>query len=90
MPVIEINKYYAEWRPSGSTKRSGVGRIILKGDTKNSDLYYLNNLSADDFRTTLQLLQTEKPVFWESQAEYLRTAHMESSGAERVGKNKKT
>lgn len=90
MPVIEISNYYAEWKPSGNAKSAGVGKIILKNAVNASDLYYLNNLGVDDFRNTLQLLQTEKPIFWESEVKYLRTAHMYSPVAEPVGKSKKT
>jgi hypothetical protein len=85
MPVIQISNYYAQWKPTGSSNSTGTGRIILRNAANFGDIHYINDLSADDFRNLLTLLQTEKPIFWEAAGKYLRTAHFQSAGAEPVG-----
>jgi hypothetical protein len=85
MAVVQINNYYAEWIPSGSPDKPGVGRIILRSATRITDLHWLTNLHPDDFRNLLTLLQTEKPLYWDTHAECLRTAHPQSLDAEPVG-----
>jgi hypothetical protein len=85
MAIVNIGNYYAEWMPSGSRDQAGVGRIILRSATRLTELFRLNNLGAEDFRALLHLLQTEKPVYWDSEAGWLRTAHPQSHDAEPVG-----
>jgi 23S rRNA A2030 N6-methylase RlmJ len=85
MAVVNIGNYYAEWMPSGSRDDPGVGRIILRSATRMTDLFRLTNLSPEDFRILLHLLQTEKPVYWDTEAGWLRTAHPQSHDAEPVG-----
>ena len=45
----------------------------------------LTNLGSEDYRNLLHMLQTEKPVFWDSEAGWLRTAHPQMHDAEPVG-----
>jgi len=85
MPVVQISNYYAEWMPSGHPDRPGVGRIILRNAKHLTELYRLTNLHADDYRNLLHMLQTEKPVYWDTEAGWLRTAHPQSHDAELVG-----
>ena len=85
MAVVNIGNYYAEWMPSGSRDAPGVGRIILRSATRMTELFRLTNLSSEDFRNLLHLLQTEKPVYWDTEAGWLRTAHPQSHDAEPVG-----
>lgn len=85
MAVVNIGHYYAEWMPSGSPEKSGRGRIILRSATRISDLFRLTNLGSEDYRNLLHMLQTEKPVFWDSEAGWLRTAHPQMHDAEPVG-----
>jgi hypothetical protein len=40
---------------------------------------------AEDYRNLLHRLQTEKPVFWDSEAGWLRTAHPQMHDAAPVG-----
>ena len=65
--------------PSGSPDKSGRGRIILRSATR------LTELVSEDYRNLLHMLQTEKPVFWDSEAGWLRTAHPQMHDAEPVG-----
>jgi len=85
MAVVMISNYYAEWIPSGSADKPGVGRIVLRSAEQLTDLYWLNNLHLEDYRNILVLLQTEKPLYWDTHAECLRTAHPQSHDAEPVG-----
>lgn len=85
MAVIAIGNYFAEWIPSGQPEQSGTGRIVLRSSQRLTDLYWLNNLHAEDFRILLTLLQSEKPLYWDTRAECLRTAHPQSLDAEPVG-----
>jgi hypothetical protein len=85
MAVVQIGAYYAEWSPSCVADKSGVGRVVLRCATKLTELYWLTNLNADDFRNTLMMLQTEKPLYWDTHAECLRTAHPQTHDAEPVG-----
>ncbi|MGA9031093.1 MAG: hypothetical protein WB402_01060 [Sulfuricaulis sp.] len=85
MAVVNIGHYYAEWMPSGSPKESGRGRIILRSATRLTELFRLTNLGSEDYRNLLHMLQTEKPVFWDSEAKWLRTAHPQMHDAEPVG-----
>lgn len=85
MAVVNIGHYYAEWMPSGPPDKAGCGRIILRRAARITDLYRLTNLSSEDFRNLLYLLQTEKPVFWDTEAQWLRTAHPQMHDAEPVG-----
>jgi hypothetical protein len=85
MAVVQINNYFAEWIPSGNPDCPGVGRIILRSALRLTDLYWLTNLHPDDFRNLLMLLQTEKPIYWDTQGNCLRTAHPQSLNAEPVG-----
>ena len=85
MAVITIGNYYAEWMPSGSPDKPGCGRIILRNATRLTDLYFLKTLHPEDFRSLLTLLQTEKPIYWDTNAGCLRTAHPQSHDAEPVG-----
>jgi hypothetical protein len=85
MAVVNIGNYYAEWMPSGEVNKPGCGRIILRSATRLTELFRLTNLNSDDFRNLLQLLQTEKPVYWDSEAGWLRTAHPQTNDAEPVG-----
>ncbi|NIR59895.1 MAG: hypothetical protein GWO02_10380 [Gammaproteobacteria bacterium] len=85
MAVVTIGNYYAEWRPSGYADRPGVGRIVLRNAARFTEMYWLTNLSAEDFRIALHLLQTEKPVYYDTRAGCLRTAHPQSMDAEPVG-----
>jgi hypothetical protein len=75
MAVVNIGHYYAEWMPSGSPDKAGRGRIILRSATRLTELFRLTNLGSEDYRNLLHMLQTEKPVFWDSEAGWLRTAH---------------
>jgi hypothetical protein len=88
--VVNIGNYYAEWMPSGSRDVPGVGRIILRSATRMTELFRLTNLSSEDFRNLLHLLQTEKPVYWDTEAGWLRTAHPQSHDAEPVGEREET
>lgn len=85
MAVVTIGNYYAEWVPSGQPDKPGVGRIILRSAQRLTDLYWLANLNVEDFQVLLNLLQTEKPVYWDTHAECLRTAHPQSHDAEPIG-----
>jgi len=85
MAVVTISNYFAEWIPSGTSERCGVGRIVLRGAQHLTELYWLNNLHAEDFRILLHMLQTERPLYWDTQADCLRTAHPQSLDAEPVG-----
>lgn len=85
MAVITIGNYYAEWQPSGAADKPGCGRIVLRSATRLTDIYFLNALSPEDFRTLLHLLQTEKPLYWDNDKYCLRTAHPQSHDAEPVG-----
>ncbi len=85
MAVILIGNYFAEWIPSGSPTKAGSGRIVLRSAQQLTDLYWLTNLHPDDYRNLLMLLQTEKPIYWDTKAECLRTAHPQSQDAEPVG-----
>ena len=85
MAVVTIGNYYAEWVPSGRPDKAGVGKIVLRSATRLTDLFWLTNLNPEDFRNLLTLLQTEKPVFWDTHAECLRTAHPQTHDAEPVG-----
>jgi hypothetical protein len=90
MPVVQINSYYAEWSPSGAPDRPGTGRIILRSAHRMTDLFWLTNLHAEDFRNLLTMLQTEKPLFWDKAANCLRTAHPQSLDAEPVGEQERS
>jgi 23S rRNA A2030 N6-methylase RlmJ len=83
--VVNIGNYYAEWMPSGSRDQPGCGRIILRSATHMTELFHLTNLHPDDYRNLLHMLQTEKPVFWDSEAGWLRTSHPQTHDAEPVG-----
>ena len=85
MAVVLIGNYFAEWIPSGRPDQAGVGRIVLRAATQLTELYWLNNLHPEDFRTVLTLLQTEKPLYWDTNADCIRTAHPQSLDAEPVG-----
>lgn len=85
MAVINIGNYYAEWMPSGKPSQPGCGRLILRSASRLTDLHYLNNLNAEDFRILVHMLQTEKPVYWDSEARWPRTAHPQTHDAEPVG-----
>jgi hypothetical protein len=85
MAVITIGNYYAEWVLPGDKEDVGCGRIILRSAHQLTDLYYLKNLAAEDFNILLKMLQTEKPIFWDTHANCLRTAHPQSHDAEPVG-----
>lgn len=85
MAVITVANYYAEWMPSGKANEPGCGRIVLRSATHFTELYFLNGLHPGDFRNLLHLLQTEKPVYWDSEKYVLRTAHPQSHDAEPVG-----
>ncbi len=85
MAVVNIGHYYAEWMPSGTPDRPGRGRIILRSATRLTELFRLTNLGSEDYRNLLHMLQTEKPVFWDSEAGWLRTAHPQMHDAEPVG-----
>lgn len=85
MSVIQIDNYFAEWIPSGRPENPGVGRIVLRNSRHMTDLHWLTNLHPDDFRNLLILLQTEKPIYWDTHAGALRTAHPQSLDAEPVG-----
>ena len=85
MAVITIGNYYAEWMPSGSADKAGCGRMILRSATHLTEMYFLNGLSPEDIRNLLHLLQTEKPLYWDSDKYVLRTAHPQSHDAELVG-----
>ncbi|HUX29101.1 MAG TPA: hypothetical protein VMV78_00560 [Thiobacillus sp.] len=76
MAVVNIGHYYAEWMPSGSPDKPGRGRIILRSAT---------NLGSEDYRNLRHMLQTGKPVFRDSEAGWLRTAHPQMHNAEPVG-----
>jgi hypothetical protein len=85
MAVIAIGNYYAEWMPSGKPGEPGCGRLVLRSATQFSDLYFLGGLHPEDFRNLLLLLQSEKPLYWDSDRSVLRTAHPQSHDAEPVG-----
>jgi hypothetical protein len=87
MAVVAIGNYYAEWEPVGvgSREKCGVGKIVLRSATHLSELYWLTNLGPDDFRILLTLLQTEKPIYWDTEVGHLRTAHPQTADAEPVG-----
>lgn len=85
MAVVQISNYYAEWMPSGSLDRPGVGRLILRSALRLTDLYHLSGLNHEDFRILLHMLQTEKPIFLDTEAGWLRTAHPQTHDAEPVG-----
>ena len=85
MAVITIGNYYAEWMQANKGEKVGCGRIILRSAHNLTELYYLKNLSAEDFQIMLNLLQTEKPIYWDTHASFLRTAHPQSHDAEPVG-----
>jgi 23S rRNA A2030 N6-methylase RlmJ len=85
MAVVQISNYYAEWMPSGGHDRPGVGRLILRSALRVSDLYHLSNLHPEDFRILLRMLQTEKPIYLDTEAGWLRTAHPQTHDAEPVG-----
>jgi len=85
MAVVLISNYFAEWIPSGSPNKPGIGRIVLRSAQQLTDLYWLTNLHSEDYRNPLILLQTEKPVYWDTKAECLRTTHPQSHDAEPVG-----
>lgn len=87
MAVVAIGNYYAEWTPAavGSPDKCGVGKIVLREATRRSQLHWLTNLGPDDFRNLLTMLQTEKPIYWDSEAGHLRTAHPQTADAEPVG-----
>ncbi len=85
MAVVLIGNYFAEWIPSGSPDKPGVGRIVLRSAKHLTDLYWLTNLHPEDFRNMLTLLQTEKPLYWDDHGNCLRTAHPQSLDAEPVG-----
>jgi hypothetical protein len=85
MAVVQISNYYAEWMPSGSHEKPGVGRLILRSALRLTDLYHLSNLSHEDYRVLLHMLQTEKPIFLDTEAGWLRTAHPQTHDAEPVG-----
>ncbi|KPK40525.1 MAG: hypothetical protein AMJ69_02055 [Gammaproteobacteria bacterium SG8_47] len=85
MSVIQVNNYYAEWIPSGIPDKPGTGRIVVRGARTLTELHWLTNLNADDFRVLLHLLQTEKPLYWDSNVNSLRTSHPQSLDAEPVG-----
>ena len=85
MAVVTISNYYAEWVPSDSPDKPGCGRVILRNALQLTDLYYVKNLHSDDFRNLLTLLQTEKPIYWDTNGNCLRTAHPQSHDAEPVG-----
>lgn len=85
MAIVNIGYYYAEWKPSGSPDRAGEGRIILRSAARRTDLFHLAHLSPEDYRNLLHLLQTEKPVFWDTEAGWLRTSHPQMHDAEPVG-----
>ena len=85
MPVIEINYYYAEWRPANIPGGIGRGKIIIRNKKNSGDIHTLENLSSDDFRNLHHLLQTEKPIFWDTDGKFLRTSNIHSSSAEPVG-----
>lgn len=85
MAVINIGYYYVEWKPSGSPDKAGTGRIILRSATRRTDLFELAGLGPEDYRNLLHMLQTEKPVFWDTEAGWLRTSHPQVHDAEPVG-----
>lgn len=85
MAVITVGNYYAEWMPSGQSGAPGCGRLVLRAAARLTELYFLNGLHPDDFRNLLHLLQTEKPLYWDSEKFVLRTAHPQSHDAEPVG-----
>jgi hypothetical protein len=85
MAIVTVGNYYAEWMPSGTADTPGCGRIILRSAMHLTELYFLNGLSPEDFRNLLHLLQTEKPLYWDSDKTVLRTAHPQSHDAEPVG-----
>jgi hypothetical protein len=85
MTVVAIGNYYAEWAPAGAPDRCGIGKIVLRSTEHVTEMFWLTNLGPDDFRNMLTLLQTEKPIFWDTAAECLRTAHPQTIDAEPVG-----
>jgi hypothetical protein len=85
MAIVAISNYYAEWAPAGSPDMCGVGKIVLREASHLSSMYWLTNLGPDDFQMLLRLLQTEKPLYWDTEAECLRTAHPQTINAEPVG-----
>ena len=85
MAVITIGNYYAEWVVPTDRDKTGCGRLILRSAHTLTELYYIKNLPPEDFRIMLHLLQTEKPVYWDTHGNCLRTAHPQSHDAEPVG-----
>ncbi|HKK14659.1 MAG TPA: hypothetical protein VKA14_08360 [Gammaproteobacteria bacterium] len=85
MSIVTIGNYYAEWTPSGRPDKPGVGKIVLRSAAHFTDLYWLTNLNAGDYRILLAMLQSEKPLYWDIRANCLRTAHPQSLDAEPVG-----
>jgi hypothetical protein len=85
MAVVQIGNYYAEWMPSGNADVCGVGKIVLRCATRLTELYWLTNLGPDDFRIVLGMLQSEKPLYYDSESGCLRTAHPQTHDAEPVG-----
>jgi len=85
MTVLTIGNYYAEWMPSGNPEQAGCGRMVLRSATHFTELVFLNGLQAEDFRNLLHLLQSEKPLYWDTERAVLRTAHPQSHDAEPVG-----
>ncbi len=85
MAVVQISNYYAEWMPSGSHDKAGTGRLILRSALRLTDLYHLSDLNHEDYRVLLHMLQTEKPIYLDTEAGWLRTAHPQTHDAEPVG-----
>jgi hypothetical protein len=85
MSVVMISNYFAEWIPSGTPEKPGVGRIVLRNAKRLTDLYWLTNLHPEDYRILLTMLQTERPLYWDTSACCLRTAHPQTHDAEPVG-----
>jgi hypothetical protein len=86
MAVVNIGHYYAEWMPSGSPDKPGRGRIILRSAARVTDLYRLTNLGSEDYRNLLHMLQTEKPVFWDSEAGRLAAHRPPADARRRAGR----
>lgn len=89
MAIVNIGNYYAEWVPSGTPDKSGVGRIILRSATRMAELFWLNNLHAEDFRTCCtscrrrsRSIGTRKPI---GCAQLTRRATMPNRWANRKG-----
>ena len=58
---------------------AGRGRIILRSATHLTELFRLTNLGSEDYRNLLHMLQTENPVFWDSEGRL--AAHRTSADA---------